>query len=64
VRALCDRARSEGYAALSLSVERDNVALVSFYEKHGFERVVEDGGDGVTMLRVLHPSADEQRANI
>ena len=49
---LGDRARSEGYGALSLSVERNNDALVSFYEKHGFERVAEDG-DSVTMLREL-----------
>jgi ribosomal protein S18 acetylase RimI-like enzyme len=51
--ALCDRARGEGYRALSLSVERDNEALVSFYEKQGFERVAEDGGDSVTMRRDL-----------
>jgi ribosomal protein S18 acetylase RimI-like enzyme len=49
---LGDRARSEGYGALSLSAERNNDALVSFYEKHGFERVAEDG-DSVTMLRDL-----------
>jgi ribosomal protein S18 acetylase RimI-like enzyme len=49
---LGDRARAEGYGALSLSVERNNDALVSFYEKHGFERVAEDG-DSVTMLREL-----------
>jgi len=53
LNALCDRARSEGYRALSLSVERDNTVLVSFYEKHGFERVAEDGGDSVTMRRTL-----------
>jgi ribosomal protein S18 acetylase RimI-like enzyme len=51
--ALSDRARADGYRALSLSVERDNAALVSFYEKHGFERVAEDGGDSVTMRREL-----------
>jgi ribosomal protein S18 acetylase RimI-like enzyme len=51
--ALCDRARAEGHDALSLSVERDNDALVAFYEKHGFARVHEDGGDSVTMRREL-----------
>ncbi len=34
--ALCERARADGYRALSLSVERDNAVLVSFYEEHGF----------------------------
>ena len=51
--ALCERAQTEGYRALSLSVERDNDALVSFYEKHGFTPVHEDGGDSVTMRREL-----------
>jgi len=51
--ALCERAQTEGYRALSLSVERDNDALVSFYEKHGFTLVHEDGGDSVTMRREL-----------
>ncbi len=51
--ALCERARSEGFRALSLSVARDNDVLVSFYEKHGFGRVHEDGDDSVTMRREL-----------
>jgi ribosomal protein S18 acetylase RimI-like enzyme len=51
--ALCDRARAEHYSALSLSVERGNAPLLEFYEKHGFVRVHEDGGDTVTMRREL-----------
>jgi [ribosomal protein S18]-alanine N-acetyltransferase len=51
--ALCERAQAEGHRALSLSVERDNDVLVSFYEKHGFTKVHEDGGDSVTMRREL-----------
>jgi ribosomal protein S18 acetylase RimI-like enzyme len=53
LEALCERARSEGFHALSLSVARDNDALVSFYEKHGFGLVQEDGHDSVTMRREL-----------
>jgi hypothetical protein len=34
-------------------VERDNPALVSFYEKHGFGSVGENAGDSVTMRRQL-----------
>ena len=49
--ALCERARTERYSALSLSVERGNEPLLAFYEKHGFTRVHEDGGDTVTMRR-------------
>ncbi len=47
--ALVERARGEGYRALSLSVPSDDEALLAFYEKHGFTRVHEDGGDSVTM---------------
>jgi ribosomal protein S18 acetylase RimI-like enzyme len=53
VNALCERARTERYQALSLSVERGNEPLVAFYEKHGFKRVHEDGGASVTMRREL-----------
>jgi ribosomal protein S18 acetylase RimI-like enzyme len=51
--ALCERARADGYRALSLSVERGNDALVHFYEGHGFDVV--QGGDeqSVTMRRKL-----------
>ena len=45
--ALLDRARADGYAAISLSVEKESPA-VGLYERHGFERVGEDDG-GVTM---------------
>jgi ribosomal protein S18 acetylase RimI-like enzyme len=41
--ALMERAREDGYAAISLSVEKDNPA-VSLYERQGFARVSEDDG--------------------
>ena len=53
LEALFARAGAEGHRALSLSIERDNDALVSFYRKHGFELVAADGGDSVTMRREL-----------
>ena len=53
LEALCERAKSERYSALSLSVEKGNEPLLAFYEKHGFARVHEDGGDTVTMRREL-----------
>jgi len=53
LNALLERARADGYRALSLAVEAGNDALLGFYEKHGFERVHEDGGDSVTMRRRL-----------
>jgi len=51
--ALFARAKADGHRALSLSIERDNDALVSFYRKHGFALVAADGGDSVTMRREL-----------
>jgi ribosomal protein S18 acetylase RimI-like enzyme len=53
VDALCDRARDDGYRALSLSVERGNAPLLSFYEQHGFAVVGEATEDSVTMQRAL-----------
>jgi ribosomal protein S18 acetylase RimI-like enzyme len=53
LEALLERARADGYRAISLSVPSDDEALLSFYEKHGFARVHEDGGDSVTMRRGL-----------
>ena len=49
--ALLDRARADGYAAISLSVEKGSPA-VGLYERHGFERVGDDDG-GVTMRASL-----------
>jgi ribosomal protein S18 acetylase RimI-like enzyme len=45
--ALLERARADGYDAITLSVEKDSPA-VGLYERHGFERLGEDDG-GVTM---------------
>jgi ribosomal protein S18 acetylase RimI-like enzyme len=45
--ALLDRARADGYDAITLSVEKGSPA-VGLYERHGFERLGEDHG-GVTM---------------
>ncbi|HSC48796.1 MAG TPA: GNAT family N-acetyltransferase [Gaiellaceae bacterium] len=45
--ALLDRARADGYAAISLSVEKGSPA-VGLYERHGFARIRDDDG-GVTM---------------
>jgi ribosomal protein S18 acetylase RimI-like enzyme len=53
LEALAERARAEGYRALSLSVPSEDDTLIEFYEKHGFSTVHEDGGDSVTMQRGL-----------
>jgi GNAT superfamily N-acetyltransferase len=53
LEALVERARTDGHRALSLSVPSEDGALVKFYEKHGFVRVHEDGGDSITMQRSL-----------
>jgi ribosomal protein S18 acetylase RimI-like enzyme len=49
--ALLERARADGYASISLSVEKGSPA-VGLYERHGFERVGDDDG-GVTMRAPL-----------
>ena len=54
LRALMDRARLEGYTALSLSVERENPAL-KLYERFGF-RPVEERGDTLVMRADLRDS--------
>jgi ribosomal protein S18 acetylase RimI-like enzyme len=43
LKALLDRARADGYDAISLSVEQDSRA-VGLYERHGFRRVSEEDG--------------------
>lgn len=49
--ALLERARAEGHAQVSLSVERQNPAL-RLYEKHGF-RAVHENANTVTMVAAL-----------
>lgn len=41
ITALLDRARSDGYEAISLSVDRRNEGAIALYETHGFETVAE-----------------------
>ena len=41
LEALLERARSEGYPSLSLSVDRLNKGAIALYEQHGFQRVDE-----------------------
>jgi len=52
LEALLERARGEGYAGISLSVDRANEGAMELYERHGFRRVAEDA-DSVTMLAPL-----------
>ncbi len=52
LNALLDRARSEGHASISLSVDRANAGAIELYERHGFERVADDD-DSVTMRAPL-----------
>ena len=54
LEALLERARAEGYDAISLSVEKDNPA-VGLYERHSFRRVREDDG-AYTMRAELSPN--------
>lgn len=53
LRALADRARADGFDALSLSVEKENPA-VRLYEHAGF-RVVDSDANALTMCLSLRP---------
>jgi ribosomal protein S18 acetylase RimI-like enzyme len=55
--ALLDRARTEGFQRVSLSVARDNPAL-KLYERHGFERVGENGGSLTMVAELGSPERD------
>ena len=50
--ALLERARADGYPAISLSVDRNNAGAIELYERHGFARVDEDT-DSLTMRAQL-----------
>ncbi len=54
ITALVDRARAEGHRALSLGVDRDNAGAIELYERHGFERIAEEG-HALRMLARLEP---------
>ena len=49
LEALLRAARSAGYPAISLSVDRANAGAIELYGRHGFEQVAENE-DSVTML--------------
>jgi GNAT superfamily N-acetyltransferase len=55
LKTLCERARSDGMEALSLSVEPDNRIAVGLYERLGFQRVGANGGS-LTMMVSLSES--------
>jgi ribosomal protein S18 acetylase RimI-like enzyme len=50
--ALLERARDDGHARISLSVDRANSGAIELYERHGFAPVGDDG-DTTTMLAQL-----------
>jgi ribosomal protein S18 acetylase RimI-like enzyme len=58
LEALLAQARTDGYGAISLSVEKESPA-VGLYERHGFARVQDDDG-GVTMKAELTSTAAGQ----
>lgn len=50
--ALLDRARRDGFLALSLSADLQNGGAIALYERHGFERM-SDSADSTTMVARL-----------
>jgi ribosomal protein S18 acetylase RimI-like enzyme len=52
IAALLERARTEGFTALSLSADLQNRGAIALYERHGFQRV-SDSTDSTTMVARL-----------
>ena len=52
LEALLERAREEGYPAVSLSVDRLNRGAIALYEQHGFQQVGETD-DSLTLQATL-----------
>ena len=50
--ALVERAREEGFEAISLSVDKRNSGAIALYEHHGFEQVAESD-DSLTLRATL-----------
>lgn len=52
IGALLERARSDGYAAVSLSVDRHNEGAIALYQQYGFDQV-EETPDSFTLRAEL-----------
>ncbi len=52
LEALLERARADGHARVSLSVDRKNEGAIALYEQHGFERVA-GSDDSLTLQAAL-----------
>jgi ribosomal protein S18 acetylase RimI-like enzyme len=52
LESLLERARDDGYEALSLSVDRENQGAIALYEQFGFRRV-EETPDSLTLRATL-----------
>jgi ribosomal protein S18 acetylase RimI-like enzyme len=61
LRALLEKAREAGYAALSLSVDAKNEGAIRLYERHGFERAGDDGVSVTMVARLASPAANETK---
>lgn len=59
---LLDRARTGGYEALSLSVDRHNAGAIALYEHYGFGHVGETS-DSFTLRADLAAEATDERLN-
>ena len=52
IDSLLERARTEGFADISLSVDRHNKGAIALYEQHGFHQVAETD-DSLTLRAEL-----------
>lgn len=62
--ALADAARSQGFGALSLSVQNDNPTAMKLYERKGFVKLFEAGGAWTMKLELPSKGAPEHRLTL
>ena len=56
VEACRERAREAGYERITLCVDRENEGAIRLYEKHGFQRVRDDGSSLTMVASIAEPT--------
>jgi ribosomal protein S18 acetylase RimI-like enzyme len=57
LKELLERAREAGHERITLCVDRENEGAIRLYEKHGFERVGDDGASLTMVASIAGPKS-------